>query len=56
MLLQSLPTNLDHIIYILMYDEDKLDFDNVYFALLLEDIKKLANSSKLVNFLYSHNS
>lgn len=40
MLLMSLPKSLDHLVQTLLYGKDKLVFEDVYSALLSEDIRK----------------
>ncbi|KAL2630080.1 hypothetical protein R1flu_014766 [Riccia fluitans] len=46
MLLRSLPNSFEHLVQTLMYGNDQLLFDDVYFALLLEDSKKMVGKTK----------
>ncbi|KAL2632615.1 hypothetical protein R1flu_004094 [Riccia fluitans] len=46
MLLRSLPSSLEHLVQTLMYGKDQLSFDDVYFALLSEDSRKMVRKTK----------
>ncbi|KAL2621792.1 hypothetical protein R1flu_001997 [Riccia fluitans] len=46
MLLRSLPNSLEHLVQTLMYGKDQLSFDDVYYALLSEDSRKMVGKTK----------
>lgn len=45
LLLSSLPKSLDHLVQTLMYGKEKLEFEDVYSALLSENIRKPSGSN-----------